>query len=447
MGRLLTKEGKFKRQAFLKVNRFRIMNSRKFTIGLMASSFILSSGTIPNAYALGVGAAETDSFIGEQLSVSIPLFNVVDPNSLSINFESSQFDGDGQAKVNATLDRSNSQLSIKISSDTVVNEPYINFTLDLIDNNTEFSKEFTVLMDLRAGNSISSAAVPSIDDIVNTSVSDVDNSTYVVPQAVPIVGSVMGPYDIAEAGRIAEKFGAVLDGQSLWRVARRINEAMGVSRSQMMWSLYQANPSAFSGRSVSSLKAGSFLTIPDVSVVQSVSHDQAKANLAALRSGNQDSAPQSDLSVAQDNVGAADEFSFDEADQESVAAAEQTDSSSFQVTGVGQATADADGSLDKQSQEIISSLSETIGSLSQQLSRRDQKIEFLENQIVELKSFIDSGVVAGASDSVPELESDAELLTDEPDEELLTDEAVLETDAEIVTDLERIGVRACCCVV
>jgi len=278
MERWLTEKSRFKGRVLSQVSAFNIVDARKLTTCLLASSFIVASLSSSDADALGIGVAQTDSYIGEHLSVSIPLFNVVDPNSLSINFQSRQFDGAGQAKVNAVLDRSNSQLSIKLSSDSVVNEPYVSFKLDLVDNNTEFSKEFIVLMDLRSVGT-------TIDTTIDAE-SAFGRSVTANSQTVSGDTSLMGPYDTAQAGRIPEKFGAVLDGQSLWRVARRINEAMGVTRSQMIWSLYQANPNAFSSRSVSSLKAGSFLTIPDESVVKAVSDAQAKAKLAELRLGS-----------------------------------------------------------------------------------------------------------------------------------------------------------------
>jgi len=380
MERLLTEEGKFKAHALSKITNKNVVDPRMITASLLASSFILTSVVSFEAQALGVGAAQADSYIGEKLSLRVPLFNVLDPNSLSVSFRSQQFDGVGQPKVNAILDRSNSQLSIKLSSDEIINEPYVSFKLEFVDSNTEFSKEFTVLMDLRSGAVGADQFLPEASRSTNTQVS---------ANAQRVTGSIMGPYDTAITGQIPEKFGAVLDGQSLWRVARRINEAMGVSRSQMMWGLYVANPNAFSSRSVSSLKAGAFLTIPSQATVKSVSHSQAKQQLAALRLDRQSDAIISPVVAAQaDN---ANEFNLqqDSAKDDSQAETQNADDSQFQVTGIDSTGQSLSGANEPQSQQVIASLTETVGNLSQQLVRKDQKIEFLEQQVAELKSFID----------------------------------------------------------
>ncbi|MFT6407766.1 MAG: FimV-like protein [Arenicella sp.] len=344
-----------------------------------------------DANALGLGAAEANSYIGEPLSVRVPLFNVADPNSLSINLKSRQFDGAGSAKVTATLDRSNSQLSVILSSDSVVNEPYVSFTLDLVDNNIEFSKQFNVLMDLRAGGikvipANSSNAINSLSESFDSR----SNAT--------TAGAVMGPYDTAQTGRIAKQFGAVLDGQSLWRVARRINRAMGVSRSQMMWGLYKANPDAFSSRSISSLKAGSFLIIPDQSIVKNLSDSQAKARIAEIELDQPYDLKADASRLLKNSNNATQQFDSGSSlagqnDSESINnemsnANGGVAASPFQVTGIDTAAQDAGAADPLQAQNIIASLTETVGNLSQQMSRKDQKIEFLEKQIVDLKGYI-----------------------------------------------------------
>jgi len=78
----------------------------------------------------------------------------------------------------------------------------------------------------------------------------------------------------------------VLDGQSLWRVARRISPAMNASNNQMMWALFKANPEAFSDGTIESLRAGSFLSIPSARNVVSVPDFEAKIFLDSLSAGS-----------------------------------------------------------------------------------------------------------------------------------------------------------------
>jgi len=334
-------------------------------VTLLGSGLIFSS----SAAALGIGAAETTSYIGEPLSVRIPLFNVSKPDSLNIKVDSEQFDGLGQPQVNATLDRSNSQLVIRLSSNDIINEPYISFTLDLVDSDGEFTKEFIVLMDLPKTQASAAVAPRASLNTEFQSGSDARSAADEphLGESVTYSSELMGPYDTAKVGQIPKKFGAVLNGQSLWRVARRINRAMGVTKSQMIWALYVANPNAFSSKSITSLKAGVFLDIPNQSAVQSISDEQAQANLRALRANfNRSKADQAIPSLA---VG-------DNESQEGDYA---------------------------QSQKIISTLTETINSMSQQLERKDQKIEFLESQVNELSNFIaKEGVGENSTEGVGE---------------------------------------------
>lgn len=363
-----------------------------------------------NSFALGVGAAEADSFIGQRLSVNIPLFNVSKPNSLEINLVAEQFGGDDQSIVQAWLDRSNSQLAIKLSSVESVNEPYLNFTLNLVDDNVEFKKEFTVLLNLPAvlestGSSESLLQTSALGENDNAQLRE---PTIISGREVFSSASLMGPYDTAVAGQIPKRFGAVIDGQSLWRVARRINGAMGVTRSQMMWALYQANPGAFSSDSIESLRAGSYLTIPSEDLVKQLSDSQAKASLQALGRSNAvnikvlDSDTSKQKVVTSKFASAGYEVTQKSISTESLAspveASNKTLEAPFQVTSINEAGHGA--SAETQSQSIIASLTETVGNMSQQLERKDKKIEFLEEQVEELKSFIrDDSLVALSADN------------------------------------------------
>ncbi|MBL4673621.1 MAG: hypothetical protein JKX81_15275, partial [Arenicella sp.] len=69
---------------------------------------------------------------------------------------------------------------------------------------------------------------------------------------------------------------------------------------------------------------------------------------------------------------------------------------SFGVTSIGATAQNSGASGQQQSQQTIATLTEIVDNLSQQLSRKDQKIEFLEKQIYELKSKIGEDVPVGS---------------------------------------------------
>lgn len=80
----------------------------------------------------------------------------------------------------------------------------------------------------------------------------------------------------------ADVFGPVEFGQTLWEIARALKYPE-VSRYQMLAALYQANPDAFAG-SVARLRAGATLAVPTVETVRAVDPAQARTLVAKARS-------------------------------------------------------------------------------------------------------------------------------------------------------------------
>lgn len=363
--------------------------------------------------ALGLGGVDTKSYIGQPLLVEIPLYNVEAPNDLKIELE--RVDGELSRGLSASLGRANSQLSIIIRSDSVVNEPYFNFALNIDDQGNEFRKELTVLLDLLP---TSSASDPR--PIVPQSVTQNAATFSQLAPTTTSSNSVMGPYDWAKAGAIPERFGAVLDGQSLWRVARRISPAMSVSNNQMMWALYNANPSAFATTKIESLRAGVYLDIPDEALVKSIGDSQAKQYLDQLSSGLavaakvEQAQPASADQVTNTNQKAETKKELNtgvnQADQTEEAASDSdqkvASTERFQLTGLDERVS-SDGALtgpqDNGSQEIINSLAQAVSSMTEQLSLKDKQISALQDQVTELKTFIQNDQML--SDDVLQLES------------------------------------------
>jgi len=338
------------------------------------SASILLFAMSSSAYALGVGSAEPESYIGQPLNVRIPLFNVQSPNSLGVTLEADRADYFDVAKLSVVIDRANSQLAVRIRSNETVNEPYVKFKLNLVDGANQFSKEFTVLLNLSSDGLVQTLPVSSPQATSTFQAEDIQ------AEGIVRTSGTMGPYEWAERGSIPEKFGAVIDGQSLWRVARRINKALGVSQSQMMWSLYEANPDAFSTDSIDSLKAGSFLTIPSYAAATRFTEMQSKRKLDELSSTVVTQSPVEEVVDAEQSVQA--EFDLPE-----------EESQSFQLTGIDESPTTTDSSsneIDPGSQQIISSLADTVNNLSEELVRKDKRIEFLEGQVSELKTFVET---------------------------------------------------------
>ncbi len=240
--------------------------------------------TFTSVEALNIGQARSQSYLGQPLSIFVPVSDsgqLVDFNQLIVTKPTEQqyrelnvspVDGIQYQVVNQSGEQ-----GILITSQSAANEPYIDLGVNVSYQGASQLGKVTALIDLEPSiaslpesNAVGTALVSTdlVDD--GKSVITATNLSQNNISSVSYSSEIMGPYDWAQKSLIPAKFGPVLEGQSLWRVARRINESMGVSIDQMMWALYRANPSAFTGSDVSTLQAGSILTIPDESFVREV---------------------------------------------------------------------------------------------------------------------------------------------------------------------------------
>lgn len=242
--------------------------------------------TISSVEALNIGEARSQSFLGQPLSIFVPVSDtaeIVDLNQLIVSVPNeSQLTELNLATPSNNLDyqvvaRGNEK-GILITTSSPFNEPFINVGVKVDYKGVTKLRKLTALIDLQPSSTLTNSSELSSSPVIpNTSVSEAvvipnttnrSSSNSTNSGAVTYSNEIMGPYDWAQAGAIPKKFGPVLEGQSLWRVARRINESMNVSIDQMMWALFRANPQAFIGNDVESLQAGSILTIPEESFVR-----------------------------------------------------------------------------------------------------------------------------------------------------------------------------------
>jgi len=378
---------------------------------IVALVFILSVCSVWSApvSALGMGAATADSHIGEPLSVKIPIFNVKDPNNLSVILQRTD-ERASSMPLQAKVDYENFQLAIRVSSEKPTSEPYVSFVLEVVDGTDISSKSFTVLLDLDA--------VPQVSTLIanseSTTVVSAPKVTATNNVAVPLAsasGSIMGPYDWAEAGRVPERFGPVLDGQSLWRVARRINRALGVSIDQAMWGLYENNRDQFATDSITSLRAGAILRIPSIEEASRLTERQAKEMIERASKANFSASSftsEKPIQTAKSQVPEEPVIASEPA-AEPVAKTQQQaveTAANFELTGLGEAgsVSGTPGGIDPQSQQIIASLAEAVGNLTEEVIKKDKKISFLEEKVAALEQYaqVNSADLVTAQSPVPQ---------------------------------------------
>ncbi len=384
----------------------------RWTIIAIATFVVVSV----NVYAVSLGGSRVNSYIGQPLNVFVSISSdsdgAIDSNQLVVSrpspsqlrelrIDSAAIPDELQYKV-AYL---NQEHGILVTSLKPIKEPYISVVLQITYKGKSSIKQIPVLLDLepsspeitgvplKGGDSINKQALAGTDGSSSAKGSSfADGSSFAegsssadgsssaegsLSGVVTYSPEIMGAYDWAQAGAIPKKFGPVLDGQSLWRVARRINKAMGVSVDQMMLALYRANPEAFATDSVGSLKAGSILTIPAEDFVREFTEMQAVRQLASTDSSDVSvNEPAQEPEVQDGQLKNEEQISNDaEDDQDPVATQE------FAVTGMDS---------DDANREIIETLHKTVSDLTEQLVVKERRITFLEQQIETI-----SGVKVG----------------------------------------------------
>ena len=170
--------------------------------------------------------------------------------------------------------RPNGQSVVKVTSFKPVNEPFLDFLVELNWPAGRLVREYTFLLDppeIAAKQAARPVAEARVVETVQSAGSMADRSASsrsTRPTPAPRVASEPRKAD-AEGTRV------VRPGETLRKIADETKHD-GVSLEQMLVGLFQKNPDAFIGNNVNRLKAGAILGIPERTVVEAVPDAEAK---------------------------------------------------------------------------------------------------------------------------------------------------------------------------
>lgn len=240
-----------------------------------------------NAYATGLGKLTVLSSLGQPLRAEIELTspNKEEINSLVPRVASIEAFRQANIEFNPALlslrfaveQRGNSYI-IRVTSTQAMNEPWVDFLLEMNASNGKLVREYTFLLDpaeLASGQSAqianpsastkSQAPMQALPSELKDKTASADNNAI---KRTAIKNTA--PSNVANTeGRQYQ----VKQGDTLMRIASA--NLNGVSLDQMLVSIYRANPQAFVGDNMNRLKAGQILTIPDADTVRSNSPSDA----------------------------------------------------------------------------------------------------------------------------------------------------------------------------
>lgn len=261
----------------------------------------------PTSYGLGLGEIESSSHLNQPFSAKIKLLStsIADTKRLKVRVASPEvFSRVGIERpsylnsISFTPKVENGKPVIIVSSSQPINQPFLNFLLEVSWPNGQLLKEYTVLLDppvlVQPDTAIASNTAgvraepkrqppPAINSVQATPQPPQKTIPAPAPKKQTIAQGKSPPVaktprpKKARSSRRTSKY-RVVSGDTLYKVAKKL-KYRGVRTEQMMMALYRSNPTAFRKRNVNYLKKGALLTRPSRSEAKEISYRKAKSSI------------------------------------------------------------------------------------------------------------------------------------------------------------------------
>ena len=286
--------------------------------------------------------------------------------------------------------RASGQTVVKITSGKPVNEPFLDFLVELNWPAGRLVREYTFLLDPPEV-AVKQAARAVVDARVVETVPG--GGTQSAPATRPAPAQRVEPAPRPDAGDTR----VVRAGENLRKIATETQHD-GVSLEQMLVGIFRKNPDAFVGNNMNRLKAGAILGLPDKETVASIPEGEAKrvflAQSSDWNSYRQKLAAATSAAPAQEGVGSQTSSGQITARvQEKLVPAEQskdqvkvarTDVSAPGSAGVGSAEAEADRiARDKalrEAQDRLAMLEKNVAELQKLVELKNLQLAELQQQ-------------------------------------------------------------------
>lgn len=245
--------------------------------------------------AAGLGKLNVFSALGEPLEAEIEVLSVSNEElgSLTANLGSAdQYAEQGIDKTAAqqnikveVVKKPNGSPVIHLSSKQAVTEPFLDMLVQLVWNEGQLSREYTLLLDPPE------YAITNFDKPTVESPKVISGSSRMeaIPSSAAIPLATKAPKVFKSSKRVAvhsENNGegastvTTMKGDSLSAIAIR-NQTQDVNLDQMLVGIFKSNPDAFEGGNMNRLKVGQVIHIPSAEVLKSINQQEARAEVYA----------------------------------------------------------------------------------------------------------------------------------------------------------------------
>ena len=390
-----------------------------------------------NVVALGLGEIDLKSSLNQPLNAEVALLSATDAELQELKVAI----GSSAAFENAGLERplfltklrfdvktnADGKPVVRITSRDAVQEPFLDFLLEISWSKGRLLREYTVLVDPPV---TMPAAAPALQAPVAQQLTPSARATGSYQPARRVTHTAQMPPVSVGPG----EYGPVQRNDTLWKVASQVRPDTGVSIEQTMLALLRANPEAFQDNNINNLKAGVILRVPSREDMMSVSRAEARresrAQYAAWREARGLLQPAPSQGATQLSAPAA------ESRLELV-------SPDTAEGGAATGSAQNDAELQKLQSELLMA-NEAVEEQRRQGEDMSSRLSVLEEQIINMQRLIQlkddelarlqaQAGVESIEQPVTELETSEALAgVEEPDDAFVTEEPALSSEPDTV---------------
>ena len=287
------------------------MNKSKQQLGRFALTGVaiaaLTLGTA-DCWALGLGRLSVQSSLGETLRAEIDVTSLTPEEAANLKIRIAPPDSYRAAGVDynsvlpttqaALLRRADGLPFLRLTSDRVVQEPFVDVILELSWSTGRLVREYTLLFDPPSERPLAAApasapaaltapvfatpvpAQPAVPAALPAPREMVQAPEPAAPERAPVKRAAEPVLAAAPSAEPAASSYRVRSGDTLTGIASDTRSG-SVSLDQMLVALYRGNPQAFVGDNINRLKSGVVLAVPSAGTAAAVDGSEARRLIVA----------------------------------------------------------------------------------------------------------------------------------------------------------------------
>lgn len=369
---------------------------------------VFIAGAYPAAsQALGLGDIESSSHLNQPLRAKIELLAAAPADASQIQVRLAPPDvfnrvgvarPDFLSNLSFTPSVQGGKPVILVTSDAPIQEPFVNFLLEVSWPQGQLLKEYTVMLDppvmLQPGNTVAGgeAAVRAEPKAAG----NVRRQQQGQQQQQANAADGQEQAQQAAAPSAGSRTYRVKPGDTLFKVASRLQQS-GVSNEQMMVALFRANPGAFINKNLNNLRSGVTLKAPNAGDVGKVSRAEARRQIRQQNAEWREFRQSLAKNTVPQKMAAAPAPSAEKPDntakpansaQQTPVAAEKDAKARLEVLGGKDGKADAKNASAAGANEKLADLEKQLLLARESLTARQKENDELKSRVGDLESML-----------------------------------------------------------